>query len=689
MPVPITFLNIQTSEHETFANKLIDPRGGDPTSNRASMMDREAMMQAQAERDIDDILDAEFMGTTTTTSTIPVTPSEPLSSDHYHTELSLKGINLDHHHVDHYIDNSTVKRHAYSSSPSSLVPEMPPLPNISLSCDTDYPRPPITSDEQYDILRSERNMMMSTQNESHDDSYDIHLTRDDISEADNQNHHGDISEADNHHGHQDINQLKHNSKESMIALDTKNTDWGEDDVPKGFSFHKFFPNFGWFQGTVIEIRMGAKDNKTRRVSYCDGDVEDLSINEIRHAMFEYMKCCSDNTAKEGDSAYSRNAEKSLDASDSTNSTSATADKSKMKKREKESVVITKSIRKKPSRNTMTRVAKVPYSSSSTKSRKRDLFDEKIDMLREYKNIHGHVNVPTYDENKKLANWCLNVRKGYKQWKAGERNMCGINHERVKQLEALGFKWEIKAPLIKERFEEKIKALREFREKYGHVNVPTRPNRYPEDPSLVLWCKNIRAAYKRWVKGEKNSQGLTDERVKCLEELGFEWNLKGKRTNERFEGKFQDLLEFKKKHGHLEVSQKNMEDRPLYQWCGRLRRYYKEWTVNKAPLPGLYAGLTEEGIQRLKEIGFRFEIPARLTFEERIEELREFKRKYGHMRLTDTNKMKEYESLAKWCSSIRYAYPAWKHNLPNRKLRGLNEERVKVLEDMGFRFRLRN
>ena len=222
-----------------------------------------------------------------------------------------------------------------------------------------------------------------------------------------------------------------------------------------------------------------------------------------------------------------------------------------------------------------------------------------------------------------------------------------------------------------------------------MNVPTRPNRYPEDTSLVLWCKNIRAAYKCWVKGEKNSQGLTDERVKRLEELGFEWNLKGKRKNDRFEGKFQELLEFKKKHGHLEVSQKNVEERALYQWCSRLRRDYKEWIVNKAPLPGRRSGLTEEYVQKLKDIGFRFEIRSKVPFEERIEELREFKRKYGHVRLTDkTNKLKEYESLAKWCSSIRYAYPVWKYNLPNRKIRGLNEERVKVLEDMGFQFRLR-
>jgi hypothetical protein len=425
MPVPITFLNIPTSEHETFANtfsehetlanKLISPYCGDPISNKDSMI--EAMIQAQAERDIDDILDAEFMGTTTT-ATIPVT-SEPFSSDHYHTELSLNRIG-----PDHYDEHSTVNMHVYSSNPSSLVSEMPSLPNMSLSCDSVYPRPPGRSNENYHILQLDQNKMESTQNQR---------------------------------------------------------------------------------------------------------------EEVKTARMETMT---------SDSSF-----------------------------------------------------------------------------------------------------------------------------------------------LEEKFEEKIKALREFREKYGHVNVPSKPYLYPENPSLVFWCKNIRNGYKLWVKGEKNQCGLTDERVQCLEELGFKWNLKDHRKNERFERKFQKLLEFKTKHGHLELSQIKMEDKALHEWCGLLRRDYKNWAVKNVPLPGRF-GLTEEYVQRLQEIGFNFDVQKRTTFEERLEELREFKRKYGHVRLTDNISSKEYRSLGIWCTSMRHAYIAWKHKLPKRT-RGLNEERVKALEDMGFQFRLRN
>jgi hypothetical protein len=56
-------------------------------------------------------------------------------------------------------------------------------------------------------------------------------------------------------------------------------------VSVGFKFLKYFPRHGWFEGKVTKIRLGAKCNRTRRVVYDDGDVEDMSEKEIRLADF--------------------------------------------------------------------------------------------------------------------------------------------------------------------------------------------------------------------------------------------------------------------------------------------------------------------------------------------------------------------------------------------------------------------
>jgi hypothetical protein len=234
------------------------------------------------------------------------------------------------------------------------------------------------------------------------------------------------------------------------------------------------------------------------------------------------------------------------------------------------------------------------------SRERDIFSERLEMLKEFKNTHGHIIVPSrVTKYNLLYRWCSGLKKGYAQWKAGERNRHGINYAQVKQLEAIGFKLDTKRPLVtRNTFEEKLKKLREFREKYGHTNVSTHHH-------LYWWCYRIRIAYKLWVKGDINAEGLTDEKVKRLEELGFEWNPSVRCKKEYMERKFQELLDFKQNHGHFNVPHSQKNSRSLYVWCCQMRADYRESTVNNVPLPGLF-GLTEEYVDRLREIGFHFD-----------------------------------------------------------------------------------
>ena len=148
------------------------------------------------------------------------------------------------------------------------------------------------------------------------------------------------------------------------------------------------------------------------------------------------------------------------------------------------------------------------------------------------------------------------------------------------------------------------------------------------------------------------------------------------------------MEFKERYGSLEVPRRLHGYTSLSFWCSRVRSDYRKWLNNESPLPGS-SGLTEEYIPKLLDIGFRLDtLRPTKTFEQRLEDLREFKRKYG---LANVTCRKVYEtghkSLASWCQVIRRSYSLWKNDLPGDKC-GLNEERVKILEEIGFCFELK-
>jgi hypothetical protein len=148
------------------------------------------------------------------------------------------------------------------------------------------------------------------------------------------------------------------------------------------------------------------------------------------------------------------------------------------------------------------------------------------------------------------------------------------------------------------------------------------------------------------------------------------------------------LEFKERYGSLEVPRRLHGYTSLSFWCSRVRSDYRKWLNNESPLPGS-SGLTEEYIPKLLDIGFRLDtLRPTKTFEQRLEDLREYKRKYGHANVT-CRKVYEtgHKSLASWCSAIRSSYSLWKNDLPGNKC-GLNEERVKILEEIGFCFQLK-
>ncbi|MEI8374910.1 MAG: helicase associated domain-containing protein [Planctomycetota bacterium] len=127
------------------------------------------------------------------------------------------------------------------------------------------------------------------------------------------------------------------------------------------------------------------------------------------------------------------------------------------------------------------------------------WEQRFKELEEFKKEYGHCNVRRrYSLNPALGQWVSGVRKAKKHGKLAE--------ERVRRLDAIGICWERRTT-----WEQRIIDLKAFKNKYGHCNVPRR---YQPNPALGNWVSNLRQS--------KKLGTLAEERVSCLNALGFVW-----------------------------------------------------------------------------------------------------------------------------------------------------------------------
>jgi len=75
------------------------------------------------------------------------------------------------------------------------------------------------------------------------------------------------------------------------------------------------------------------------------------------------------------------------------------------------------------------------------------------------------------------------------------------------------------------FEERIGELNLFKAKHGHVRVPVK-----QDKSLAIFCQAMRAT--RRVTTKTTRTLITEDRIKALDELGFDWGGRPRRRPRR-------------------------------------------------------------------------------------------------------------------------------------------------------------
>jgi hypothetical protein len=136
-----------------------------------------------------------------------------------------------------------------------------------------------------------------------------------------------------------------------------------------------------------------------------------------------------------------------------------------------------------------------------------------DLLK-FKKQHGHCSVPIKASGS-LGKWVTRQRQAYRVSQQGD-GPSSMTQSRQDLLNAIGFDWG--TPQGKKvSWEERYRELLAFKETFGHCNV----SQNTEYHTLALWVSSQRKGYQR-IQDGLSPGGLTEERVRLLEEAGFVW-----------------------------------------------------------------------------------------------------------------------------------------------------------------------
>ena len=182
-----------------------------------------------------------------------------------------------------------------------------------------------------------------------------------------------------------------------------------------------------------------------------------------------------------------------------------------------------------------------------------------------------------------------------QRKAAIRNLYQDPIEHLE--ENIGFKWKTTCNFSK-KFKQRCLDLEAFKTKFGHCRVP----KAYQVEGLGFWCSSMRCAYHKIQQGKPARSNLSQDRIERLEEIGFTWNRAN--LDKTFEQRCLDLEAFKRKFGHCHVPCAYPADPSLGNWCSSIRYAYHKIQQGKPAI----RNLSQERIERLKEIGFKWTMP---------------------------------------------------------------------------------
>ena len=181
-----------------------------------------------------------------------------------------------------------------------------------------------------------------------------------------------------------------------------------------------------------------------------------------------------------------------------------------------------------------------------------------------------------------------------------------------------------------------------------------------------WIQQQRRHAKQYREGERSF--MTPERLSVLEHVQFPFALRG---DGFWKANYERLRQYHGATGHCRVPHGYASDPKLGEFVTDQRRQ------QRLRLEGKPSHMTDERKAKLDELGFEFSVRQRVGWEERLEELVQYKHVHGNCNVPQ--QYEQNKALGKWVSKQREQH----RNREQGKKSSLTDERKAKLDDIGF------
>ncbi len=188
-----------------------------------------------------------------------------------------------------------------------------------------------------------------------------------------------------------------------------------------------------------------------------------------------------------------------------------------------------------------------------------MWERNYQELRKYWKKNGHCHV-TGLEDRKLSIFVQNQRQEYRRYIAG--NATTLTTERMDALQKINFDWARSHETL---WSERHQELQVYLEKTGSTNVPQD---YSANYQLGQWTMNQRTKFRQRQIGQRN--GMSQERIRELEKVGFEWSIPQMKWNVMFDR----LRNYQEENEQVDIPTSDTMNTDLRLWLKRQRYFYK-------------------------------------------------------------------------------------------------------------------
>mmetsp|Transcript_26208 Transcript_26208/g.55305 ORF Transcript_26208/g.55305 Transcript_26208/m.55305 type:complete len:522 (-) Transcript_26208:281-1846(-) len=140
----------------------------------------------------------------------------------------------------------------------------------------------------------------------------------------------------------------------------------------------------------------------------------------------------------------------------------------------------------------------------------------------------------------------------------------------------------------------------------------------------------------------------------------------------WERRFNELVDFKRMHGHCDVPQNYTQNTSLGTWVNKQRMEQKNRSEEKT------SSLNDSRLERLESIGFRWaKRKGQASWDAKFNELVAYKAKFGNCNVP--TKYRDNSTLGRWVSTQRAEYKKYQEGQKT----SMNADRIRRLDGIGF------